>query len=795
MDSNTDSNVKHRLLVVSRLIPIACQLNNEDENNKKWEFTSRRNYNAMYSGINSLKTESTISQIVYFGLPGDVTIKGNPLYKENNSKKNSDDYMPTNKANNIIEWENFTPELKQSLTDNLYKEKSIVPIFVDPETCRLHYEGYCKTELWPLFHYILWESTIQTSEEKNWEGYVKFNQIFANEIAKYYQPGDMIWIQDYHLLILPEMLRKLIPKADIGIFIHTTFPTSEIFRCLPKRKEVLKGILGSNLVGFQIYSYSRHFISSCTRVLGLESTPTGIEYNGGIVSVEIFTIGIDVERIEKRRITPAVLEKMESLKNLYEGKKIIIGTDKLDRIKGVKHKLSAFEYFLTLYPEWQNKVILIQVTSPSNSNESRLVETQVSELVAHINGQFGTLSFTPVHYYHQDLDQDEYFALLNIADVGLITSVRDGMNTTSHEFVLCQKENHGPLILSEFTGTAGSLSGAILVNPWDHEGVAQAINEALLMSKEECNDRYKQLYKNVTNNTSQFWAKSFYKELKEKVTAVIDPSEPMPLLNEEEVIDSYINSERRCFFFDYDGTLTPICNTPSAAVPGPEMLKALTVLTQDPRNYIFVISGRDQEFLDLHLGHLTNLGLSAEHGSFIKYPGESWKNAIEDMDLSWKDDVMKIFNFYTERTQGSFVENKKCAITWHYRLADPNYGTFQAKECQTHLENVILPKYPVEILVGKKCLEVRPSAINKGSIVNSLLSDQVDCDFVFCSGDDKTDEDMFKVLTAASEDPKSQNIFTCRIGPAKVKTMASSTLPTPAELISLMSKLANVSSI
>jgi len=334
-----------------------------------------------------------------------------------------------------------------------------------------------------------------------------------------------------------------------------------------------------------------------------------------------------------------------------------------------------------------------------------------------------------------------------------------------------------------------------LVNPWDHEGVAQAINEALLMTKEECNDRYKQLYKNVTNNTSQFWAKSFYKELKEKVTAVIDPSEPMPLLNEEEVIDSYINSERRCFFFDYDGTLTPICNTPSAAVPGPEMLKALTILTQDPRNYIFVISGRDQEFLDLHLGHLTNLGLSAEHGSFIKYPGESWKNAIEDMDLSWKDDVMKIFNFYTERTQGSFVENKKCAITWHYRLADPNYGNFQAKECQTHLENVILPKYPVEILVGKKCLEVRPSAINKGSIVNSLLSDQVDCDFVFCSGDDKTDEDMFKALTVAGEDPKSQNIFTCRIGPAKVKTMASSTLPTPAELISLMGKLANVSSI
>jgi len=791
MNTKADSS-QHRLLVVSRLIPISCQLNNEAGNNKTWEFNNRRSYNAMYSGINSLKTERNISQIIYFGLPGEVTVKGEPLASNNNNKK-IDDYISTKKVINNIEWDQFTPELKQSLTETLYKEKSIVPIFVDPETCHLHYEGYCKTELWPLFHYILWESTTQIHEEKNWEGYVRFNQIFANVISKYYQPGDLIWIQDYHLLILPGMLRKSLPTADIGIFIHTTFPTSEIFRCLPKRKEVLKGILGSNLVGFQIYSYSRHFISSCTRVLGLESTPTGMEYNGRTVSVEIFTIGIDVERIEKRRIKSSVLEKMETLKNMYEGKRIIIGTDKLDRIKGVKHKLYAYEYFLNLYPEWQNKVVLIQVTSPSNSNDSKLIETQISELVAHINGQFGTLEYTPVHYYHQDLDQDEYFALLNIADVGLITSVRDGMNTTSHEFVLCQKENHGPLILSEFTGTAGSLSGAILVNPWDHEGVAQAIQEALLMTKEERNDRYKQLYKNVSSNTSQFWAKSFYKELREKAITVLEPEESMPILNPETVINSYINSERRCFFFDYDGTLTPICNTPSAAVPGPEMLKALTVLSNDPRNYIFIISGRDQEFLDLHLGHLPNVGLSAEHGSFIKYPGQPWKNAIEDMDLSWKDDVMNIFNFYTERTQGSFIEQKKCAITWHYRLADPNYGNFQSKECQTHLENVVLPKYPVEVLVGKKCLEVRPSAINKGSIVNSLLADQENCDFVLCAGDDKTDEDMFKALVSSGEDGTKHNIFTCRIGPPNVKTLASCTLASPADLIDLMGKLAAVS--
>lgn len=481
---------------------------------------------------------------------------------------------------------------------------------------------------------------------------------------------------------------------------------------------------------------------------------------------------------------------MESISSMYEGKRIIIGTDKLDKIKGVKHKLIAFEKFLKLYPEWQNKVILIQVTSSANSNDSKKIESQVSEMVAHINGMFGTLEFTPVHYYHHDLDQDEYFALLNIADVGLITSVRDGMNTTSHEFVLCQKENHGPLILSEFTGTAGSFSGAILVNPWDHEGVANAINEALVMSKEERDIRYEQLYKTVSSNTSAFWAKSFYKELKNKIESE-NTFQSIPPLDEAFVMDTYKNAQKRVLLFDYDGTLTPICNTPSAAIPSKEMLSYLTELTKDPKNFVFIISGRDQQFLDQYL-NIDGVGLSAEHGSFIKYPNQSWRNATEDMDLSWKDDVINIFNFYTERTQGSFVENKRCAVAWHYRLADPDYGAFQSKECQNHLESVISSKYPVEIVVGKKCLEVRPSTINKGEIVNNLLIDQDDYDFVFCVGDDKTDEDMFKSLNKIKKDD-ARHIFTCRIGkPKGYKCHASSSLQTPFDLIKLLGKFSKV---
>jgi trehalose 6-phosphate synthase/phosphatase len=201
--------------------------------------------------------------------------------------------------------------------------------------------------------------------------------------------------------------------------------------------------------------------------LGVESTPKGVDFKGHHVTVGTFPIGIDVQQVARTSRSNAVMERISAIRELYAGKKIIVGRDKLDEIKGVHHKLCAFEQFLSEYPEWQDRCVLIQVTSPTEL-PGRL-EAKVSELVSRINGVYGSLDFAPVHHYHHRIDRSEYYALLTVADVALITSVRDGMNTTSHEYVVCQKDqNHGPLILSEFTGTAGSLSAAILVNPWDY---------------------------------------------------------------------------------------------------------------------------------------------------------------------------------------------------------------------------------------------------------------------------------------------------------------------------------------
>ncbi|RKP09640.1 glycosyltransferase family 20-domain-containing protein, partial [Thamnocephalis sphaerospora] len=549
----------------------------------------------------------------------------------------------------------------------------------------------------------------------------------------------------------------------------------------------------------QTYSYSRHFISSCTRVLGLESTPTGVDYHGTHVAINIFPIGVDVATTERFRRSDGVLDKMSILRKLYAGKLIIVGRDRLDPVKGIVHKLNAFEKFLERYPEWQGRVVLVQVTTPGRVPLPKL-EKNISETVARINGLYGSIEFIPVHYYRQQIDRDEYLALLSVAQVALITSIRDGMNTTSYEYVLCQHNgDRNPLILSEFAGTAGSLSAAILVNPWDYVGVADAINEALTMSAEDKNTKHQHLYNHVATYTAEYWARAFVRELRANLR-MPGRGGTTPLLDGERIRTAYTQATgRRLLMFDYDGTLTSIRKVPGAAVPSAPMVEALTKLAADPRNDVWVISGRDQPTLERWLGDIPKLGLSAEHGCFIRHPGQAWINLLEQDDFSWKKEVSEIFDYYTERTQGSFIEHKSSSITWHYRLADPAFGEFQAKECQNHLENAVLSKLPVEILVGKKNLEVRPVSINKGGVVSRLVSDAVgpsqepapiDCGFLICAGDDKTDEDMFRAIRRDRRLADTSNVYCVTIGEATKKTAANWHVPTPADLIDVLRGLA-----
>jgi trehalose 6-phosphate synthase/phosphatase len=517
---------------------------------------------------------------------------------------------------------------------------------------------FAEMELYTLFHYKQHEPTDGRAERRAWADYYRLNEKFASKILEIYKPGDIVMIHDYHLLLLPMMLKQKIPHMYISFFLHIPFPSSEFLRCLPRRNEVLEGMLGANLVGFQSFSYSRHFVSCCTRILGFPSDIAGVEAYGSKVTVGVFPIGIDAAGVERLAFErPEIDQKVEALKKLYSGVKVIVGRDRLDSVRGVPQKLMAFERFLEKYPEWRNKVVLIQVTSPTSMEEEKedsgnKIANKVSELVANINGLYGSLGFSPVQHYPQYLSQDEYLALLRAADIGLITSVRDGMNTTSLEYVVCQRDHHGPVILSEFSGTAGSLKEAIHINPWDLSGVADAIDYALTMSPEQRLEQHRSLYDHVITHNVQSWTRHCIKRLL-TVLSSRNSAIVTPVLDKTALLEQYRKSTKRLFMFDYDGTLTPIVKEPSAAVPSERLLETIKTLASDHRNDIWIISGRDQAFLEEQLGWIPELGFSAEHGSFMRHPGsKTWENLAETTDMGWQKEVMDVFQKYTEKTQG-----------------------------------------------------------------------------------------------------------------------------------------------
>ncbi|MCO5600111.1 hypothetical protein L7F22_054219 [Adiantum nelumboides] len=413
------------------------------------------------------------------------------------------------------------------------------------------------------------------------------------------------------------------------------------------------------------------------------------------------------------------MPKIEAIREMYRGKKVIVGRDKLDVVRGVIQKLQAFHKLLEEFPEWRDNVVLIQVTAPS-LNDSPILERQVSELVSHINGEFGSLSFTPVHHYHQIIERDEYFALLSVADLAIVSSLRDGMTASTMEYVVAQHMlgSKAPLLLSEFTGSAGRLRSAIQINPWATFSCAKAINYALKMPHEERESRHDDLYHQVVSHTSHTWAASLVKLLVQRILGE-QSAHFTPPLNRSLLVQRYREAGKRMFLLDYDGTLTPIVKDPEAALPSKKLLEALQKLTSDE-----------------------------QHGGYMREPGsKTWINLTKELDMSWMNDIKGVFEYFTERTSGANIEMKKSSITWHYRNADPDYGVFQAKECQAHLDNLVAQQgLAIEVLVGKKNLECRPLAVNKGEIVKRILYHHADTELVFCAGDDRTDEDMFRTL-------------------------------------------------
>lgn len=674
------------------------------------------------------------------------------------------------------------------ISETLLNDHSCFPVFVPDDIADAHYNGFSNSILWPLFHYHPGELHFN---ESHWEAYEIANNLFADAIMEVVKEGDLVWVQDYHLMLLPALLRKRCQERGlwnvrIGWFLHTPFPSSEIYRILPVRKEILLGVLQSDLLGFHTYDYARHFLSSCTRILGLHTLPNGIEFEGRLVHVGTFPIGIDPEKFTDGLQQPSIQTRIARLQEKFAGVKIIVGVDRLDYIKGVPQKLHAFEVFLSRHPEWIGKVVLVQVAVPSRTDveEYQALQTTVNELVGRINGKYGTVEFMPIHFMNKSVNFEELVSLYRVSDACLVSSTRDGMNLVSYEYIATQKDRHGVMILSEFAGAAQSLNGSIIVNPWNTDELATAIHDALTMPDDLRKSNHQKLFRYVTKYTAAYWGLSYVNELR-RVSEEHDHRMQLPRLSLDDLVNMHQKStKKKVIFLDYDGTLTSAHKLPEFARPSSSILNTLELLSKLPNTHVYILSGRSRHHLSqwFHNNRFIDVGLSAEHGCFYKHPpslnfspsnlspdeaksyrveSDGWYRLVNQVDGSWRETIRPLFQHYTERTPGSFIEEKEVNITWHYRNADPEFGSWQAAELQVNLEK-ILSHMAVSAVLGTKTVELRPSSVDKSTAVRAILrdlclhhKDPQAIDFILCVGDGKTDEVVFGLLNEWSGAPGS----------------------------------------
>lgn len=624
------------------------------------------------------------------------------------------------------------PSEQNALKEQLLEERKYCPVFLDPKRERLFYNGFCKTVMWPLFH--SWPPTtddqLSTHEvdaagygddgfdmEKMWQAYVAANQAFADAVQEVYEEGDLVWIQGYHLTLVPQMVQNLFPNAnvDIGYFLHIPFPSSELYRIMTNREEVLTGMLGANLLGFQTYEYARHFQSSVVRLLGLESSHKGVEYNGHFARVTICPVGIDADKYTALMASASVQEQIKHMQQQFGGKKVILGVDALDLTRGLAHKLLAVEEMFTQHPELSKDVVFVQIVTGSPSPDSPL-GSQVESLVSRINSKLQDIGADgPVQYLNKEISQEELVALYALANTLVTTPIRDGMNTIPFEYVVCREAfgKHARVVLSEFAGSAHSLSGAVLVNPWNTEELL----DALLASLQENDDMlraHQSMYSHVRKFTSRHWADNFLEQLREcgeENALAVSGRE----LSRRDMTSAYIRSSRRLIFITYEGVLAAEASIPELSYPPQELIWRLSMLTKDPRNTVVLVCARSTAVCEQWFAGLTgNIVLAAEYGVYVKWVGENeyWHCMVPNMDMSWWEHVMPLLDYYTERTPGAFIERKDSSIAWHYRDCDLDHGLWQASELLVSLRE-LTRSLPVAVCPGNRVLEVLPQKASK----------------------------------------------------------------------------------
>jgi len=648
------------------------------------------------------------------------------------------------KGDNIwIGWPGIeVPEERQEEVTKLLAPQNLVPVFLTQDEINLYYEGFSNEVLWPVFHYLV---TYAHFEQEYWESYKSVNAKFQAVVATRLNEGDTVWVHDYQLLLLPGMIREVEPHVTIGFFQHIPFPSYEIFRLIPWREELLNGIVGADLIGFHTFDDVRHFLSTTTRLTAAKSANNVITWNERQVVVEAFPMGIDDKKFEDMSNRTLVKAHVESFKEHREHEKIILSIDRLDYSKGIIQRLQAYELLLQTMPKYIGRLSLCMVVVPSRDTVPQYKELRdhIDQMVGNINAHYRTMDWLPIHYFYRSFSVDFLSALYSAADVCLVTPMRDGMNLVSKEYVASRTENTGVLILSEMAGASKELNDALLVNPNNLGDVMRAIVTALEMPLEEQTARMSSMRSVVKKYNIHLWVKNFLlklKEVKEMQQSLL--TRYLSTTIKAQLRAAYQETSDRFIFLDYDGTLVGFNSVIDKASPDQELYDLLNRLILDQKNKVVLISGRKYETLEQWFGHL-NVGMIAEHGAWQKNPGEEWKS-LPMLTDQWKQEVREILDRYTDRTPGSFVEDKSYSMVWHYRKVEAGLGELRVNEIINHLRLIVVDK-GLQLMPGNKVLEIKNIEVNKGKAAQNWLYDK-QVDFIMALGDDHTDEDIFKAL-------------------------------------------------
>ncbi len=622
---------------------------------------------------------------------------------------------------------------------------TLLPVEIPRKINEKYYGGFCNDTIWPLFHYF---PTSTVYDNSYYNAYVTANNLFFQKLQNVIEPGDFVWVHDYQLFLLPNMIRKAFPDLDIGFFLHIPFPSFEMFRLLPRkwREAILTGMAGADVIGFHINDYTQYFLKSVKRTLGYRIDQNYISINHRLSKADAFPIGIDYTKFHDACYSPRTNFQKKKIKKYMGDKKLIFSVDRLDYSKGFLFRLKSYERFLERFPEWHFKVTFNMVVVPSRDNiqEYRVLKKEIEATVGRINGKYSTLNWLPLIYQYKSIPFNEMIAIYNLSDVGFITPLRDGMNLVAKEYVACQTEKHGMLVLSEMTGASIELNEAILINPTDIDEAAEALNKALTMPEEEKEKRIHKMQNRLRRYDVFTWTNDFFNQVdevkKEKKNLQVKYLDENTRLS---IKTKYLESPKRLFLIDYDGTLTPIVKLPEMALLDEETERILKTISKDPNNTIVIISGRNKEFLEEQFKNL-DVTLVAEHGYLIKNPGSDWKKN-EEIDLKWKDKFVPLLDDYVDRCSGSMIEDKYASLVWHYRNADEEIASLRINELRDSLSEILKSEPKLQVLEGDKVLEIKSVLYDKGTIATKIIHGG-NYSFILALGDDSTDEDLFKAI-------------------------------------------------